>query len=512
MKRLRTAHCALRTPLLALALTACARAPVTTAPGPDGAYTRRQVVAFLDSAVSSSQFRTSHWGILIVDPERADTIYSRNAGKLFMPASNQKILTGATALAQLGPDYRFRTDFLAGGPVRSDTLFGDLVVVGRGDPTLSDQMRGDAMVPMRELADSVRAHGIRHVTGRIVRGGDAFPDANWGFGWGWDDFFYAYGAGVDELIVNEGFAKVLVRAGPNPGDAVQVSVAPTPIYPNVVIEARTGQAPPPGPGRPRNSLDAVWATGVNAFQNGVVLSGEIAPGDTVTVEVAYPDVAIGYLAAFQQGLFDRGVTVPAGIQTSGRIAADSAARLTPLFSTLSPPLREILPVMEKPSQNQIAEILFKTLGRERTGVGSADSARRVVEAQLLEWGAEPVGFAVRDGSGLSRHNYVSPETLVRVLDAMRRHPHSQLFYDALPVAGTDGTLRARMQDTPAKGNVHAKTGTIDKVRSLSGYVTTADGRRLIFSMLSNNHTVASREVDRVVDAALARIAAMRLGR
>ncbi|MFL5579714.1 MAG: D-alanyl-D-alanine carboxypeptidase/D-alanyl-D-alanine-endopeptidase [Gemmatimonadaceae bacterium] len=509
MTRLKTADLGPRAALLALALAGCVRGPATTAPA-RGGLTRRALGAYLDSAVGTEPFRASHWGILIVDAERGDTIYSRNAGKLFMPASNQKILTGSTALHQLGPDFRFRTDFLAGGPIRGDTLFGDLVVVGRGDPTLSDAMRGDAMAPMREIADSLHARGVRHITGRLVRGGDAFPDANWGFGWGWDDFYYPYGAGVDELFFNDGFAKVLVRGGATPGSAVTVTVGPTPIYPNVVVEARTGEAPPPGAARPRNSLDAVWATGVYAFQNGVVLSGEIAPGDTATVEVAYPDVAIGYLAALEQAIFDRGITQPAGIQTTGRVTADSAARLTPLFSTLSPPLREILPVMEKPSQNQIAEILFKTLGLEKKGVGSADSGRRVVEEQLREWGARDDGFAVRDGSGLSRHDYVSPETLVRVLDVMRRHPQFQLFYDALPVAGVDGTLRSRMQGTPAQGNVHAKTGTIDKARSLSGYVTTADGRRLVFSMLSNNHTVATREVDRVVDSTLARIAATRL--
>ena len=180
--------------------------------------------------------------------------------------------------------------------------------------------------------------------------------------------------------------------------------------------------------------------------------------------------------------------------------------LRTLFALRSPPLRDILPVMEKPSQNQIAELLFKTLALEKTGVGSADSGVKVIERQMLAWGAEKDGFAVHDGSGLSRHDYVSPSTILKVLDAMRRHKDFKVFYDALPIAGVDGTISARMKGTAAERNVHAKTGTVDKARSLSGYVTTANGRLLMFSFLCNNFTVPNREIERATDAILARIA------
>jgi D-alanyl-D-alanine carboxypeptidase/D-alanyl-D-alanine-endopeptidase (penicillin-binding protein 4) len=130
----------------------------------------------------------------------------------------------------------------------------------------------------------------------------------------------------------------------------------------------------------------------------------------------------------------------------------------------------------------------------------------VVERQLIAWGAQPDGFAVRDGSGLSRHDYVTPETIAKALDAMRTDPNFKVFYDALPIAGVDGTIGARMKGTPAQGNVHAKTGSVDKARSLSGYVTTADGRLLIFSFLCNNFSGSSRDVEKATDALLARIA------
>lgn len=498
----------------ALALAACASGGTTVAPAtPAPVSARAALRAAIDSMVGAPEFRSAHWGVLIVDPASGDTLYSRNAGKLFMPASNQKLLTGATALAQLGPDYRYRTTFAARGTVRGATLDGDLVVIGRGDPTVSDHMTaGDAMAPLRAVADSLAARGIRRITGRIVRGGDAFPDAPLGFGWAWDDLPYAYSAGVDELMFNEGFTRVLLRGGSTIGAPVVATTAPLREYPGMKVQAST--ALPGSGGSGARGPDAAWgevasAPGVLAPAS-VVVTGEIAPNDTTTVEATYPDQASAYLHAVSEALAARGIT-GGRVDPSARVPAESLAALPTLATLESPPLRQIMPALEKPSQNQIAEALYKTLGLEKTGVGSADSGRRVVEAQLAEWGAAPDGYAVRDGSGLSRHDYVSPETVVRVLDAMRRHPAFQVYYDALPVAGVDGTIGSRMRGTPAQGNVHAKTGFVDRARSLSGYVTTADGKLLLFSLLCNNWTTPVRAVERVQDDVAVRLAGLHLG-
>jgi D-alanyl-D-alanine carboxypeptidase/D-alanyl-D-alanine-endopeptidase (penicillin-binding protein 4) len=468
--------------------------------------TRATLRATLDSVTAARGFRNAHWGILIVDPVAAETLYSRNAGKLFMPASNMKIATGATALALLGPDYRYRSSVVARGAVRDGTLEGDLAVVGRGDPTVSDQMRGDAMQPLRDLADSVLARGVRRVRGRVVAAGDAFPDAPLGFGWAWDDLDFPYGAGVDELMFNEGFSRLVVRAGERVGETPAVTTAPARTYPRVRVTAVTVAPPPPTlPDAPIDSTRPKprLAFAADTVRGSVVVSGEIIAGDTAVLEVAHRDPVSAYLAAFVEALRERGVAVDS---VAGGSAVDGAAAADTLAVMVSPPLSEILPALEKPSQNQIAEALLKTLGLERASAGTADSGRRVMERQLIEWGADSAGFAVRDGSGLSRHNYLTPETIVRVLDAMRRHPSFRVFYDALPVAGVDGTIRNRMKGTPAEGNVRAKTGTLDKARALSGYVTTADGRQLLFSFLANNYTVPTRDVDGAVDAIVARLA------
>lgn len=482
---------------------ACA-APVATAPTPAPAPGRRAFATLADSLLGDPMFRSSHWGVLVVDPLSGDTLFSRNAGKLFMPASNQKLLTGATALAQLGPDFRFETRVLGAAYPIDGILTGDLAVIGSGDPTFSDSLAGgDAMAPFRAFADSIAARGVKEITGRLVRGGDAFPDSSLGFGWAWDDLDYGYSAPVDELFFNEGFARVTVVGGKSEGDPVTVRTSPSRTVPQIgTVDVTTGAACC----MVRSRVE--WSSDMRGARPALTLRGSVRPGDSVTVEVALRHSSASWLDAFAEALAERGIAVRGGVEAD--LLADTTGYVT-LASRLSPTLREILPRFEKPSQNQIGEILFKTLGRVRTGVGTADSGRRVVERQLVAWGADSAGFAVRDGSGLSRHDYVSPETIVRVLDAMRQHAEFKTFYDALPIGGVDGTIRTRMKGTPAEGNVHAKTGTIDKARSLSGYVTTADGRLLLFSMLSNNHVVPNREVERVQDALVAFLAGATLG-
>lgn len=453
----------------------------------------------IDSMVADPKWRTAQLGILIVDPERADTLYSHNAGKLFMPASNQKILTGAVALEVLGPDFQFSTSFMADGTLQDGMIQGNLRVVGMGDPSLSDRMMTDAMQPLRALADSLAVRGIRRVAGALVPGNDAFPDATLGFGWSWDDLDFAYSAGVDELFFNEGFMRVTVLGGAAAGLPVTARVAPMRTFPRIRVLARTSAARAEGERRPRpivrhDSTDP----------GAIIVSGEIAAGDSVTVSLTFRDQRRAYLEALREALTDRGIAVDSGVSLVPTVAGDSMTTPEPpgilLFSTTSPPLREVLQAFEKPSQNQIGEILLKSLGRARTGVGSADSGARVVRDQLLAWGARPDGFVIRDGSGLSRHNVVTPETIVLVLDAMRRSPHAEVFMAALPIAGVDGTIRNRMRGTAAQGNLRAKTGTLDMVRSLSGYVTTPSGRTLLFSVLANNFRVPTREVEMVQDA------------
>ncbi|MEN9791557.1 MAG: hypothetical protein RLZZ63_1215 [Gemmatimonadota bacterium] len=522
-------HLVMRRPTVGLAialLAVVACRPMASRPTPRSAPTpavtgrvtisapmtpRLMLRALADSLLEDRRFRSAHWGVLLVDPLAGDTLYSRNAGKLFMPASNQKLITGAVALARLGADFRYETRVLGSTSVRDGVLAGDLAVLGSGDPTFSDSLAGgDAMAPFRAFADSLAARGIREVAGRLLRAAPVFPDSTLGFGWAWDDLDYGYSAPVDALFFNEGVARVTIVGGATSGAPVKVRTAPANTVPALGPIAVTTIARDTTRvnGRAIVRSRVAWSSDVRGVRPLVSLSGQVIAGDSVTLEVALRHPSGAWLDAFAEALAARGIRVRGGVEPNGY--ADTAGMVT-LAARQSPPLREILPRFEKPSQNQIGELLFKTLGRVETGSGTADSGRVVVERQLLAWGADSAGFAVRDGSGLSRHDYLAPEMIVRVLDTMRRHPEFQTFYDALPIAGVDGTIRTRMRGTPAQGNVHAKTGTLDKARALSGYVTTADGRLLLFSMLANNHVVSNAEVERVQDALLVWLASNPIG-
>jgi D-alanyl-D-alanine carboxypeptidase/D-alanyl-D-alanine-endopeptidase (penicillin-binding protein 4) len=470
---------------------------IPDAPMPAARAELRQLV---DSLIGDPRFRMAHWGILIMDPEVGDTLVSHNADKLFMPASNQKLVTGATALSVLGPAYRWRTPVLLRGRVRDGTFRGDVVLVGSGDPSWSEHVHaGDAFAAFAPIAEALAARGVRRIVGRLVAEGDAFPDASYGFGWGWDDFDFGYAAGVDELLFNEGFFRVIVRGGAHAGAPVRVHTEPTRTYPRVHVSATTRAAGDTATARAaplRAESDSIGAR--------LEITGTVAAGDSIVLARAYRHSNDATLAALREALEARGVRISDGPAGGERAHVDTLVVLT------SPPLREVHARLQKPSQNQIAEVVFKTIGREATGVGSADSARAAVERHLATWGIGEADAAIRDGSGLSRHDYLTPRAVVRLLTVMLSQPTFDDFFSALPIAGVDGTIASRMRGTRAEGNLRAKTGTLDKARSLSGYVTTSDGHRLVFSMLCNNWVGPVREVERVQDAIGAWLAGARM--
>ncbi|MEO7041858.1 MAG: D-alanyl-D-alanine carboxypeptidase/D-alanyl-D-alanine-endopeptidase [Gemmatimonadaceae bacterium] len=429
-------------PVVAVAAVACAPMPSTSV-GP-----QRNNLATLrlriDSLIGKPEFRTAEWAILAVDPISSDTIYARNSATLMVPASNMKLITSSVALAQLGGDFRFTTTFSAHGTISNGVLNGDLVVTGRGDPTLSDHVRGSARAAMDTLADSLIAHGIRSITGYIYSGADNFPGAHVGEGWNWDDLTESYGAGVDELLFNEGIGRVVVH---------------------------------------------------------------IANGDSLVESAPAADPTLDYLTELASALQSRGVRTGRGVAES--VVPKDAVPLDTLFVAHSMPLRNILPYFLKPSQNQIGEVLIRTIGLERTGMGTADSGIAVANRQLNAWGVPRDGYELHDGSGMARADLVSPETIVSILRRMQTNPDFEAFYDALPVAGVDGTIAQRMRGTRAQGNVHAKTGSLQWVRSLSGYVTDGDGKRLVFSILANKWTTPSLAVTATADSIAATLASYR---
>jgi serine-type D-Ala-D-Ala carboxypeptidase/endopeptidase (penicillin-binding protein 4) len=388
---------------------------------------------------------------------------------------------------------------------RGATWAGHLLVAGSGDPSVSDTLQGGrAAHAFLPVIAALRARGITRIQGHVRSTGDAFPGLTTGYGWAYDDFDEEYSAPIDELTFNEGELTLRVRAGRANGQPVTVERAPTRAYPPLRIEAVTRDSGAVPAGVRVEPIRAAY----DSIGHTLVITGSLARGDSVVTTVSYRHPNDAYLAALSEALADSGIRV-LGTTVARRDTAGRTAEALTVLESAS--FADVLRRMQKPSQNQVAELLFRTSGLVGTGDGSVDSARAVAARTLAGWGVTAQDAAYRDGSGLSRHDYVTPRAVVKVLDAMRRSPHFSIYRDALPIAGVDGTIRNRMRDTPAQGNARGKTGTLDKTRALSGYVTTADGQLVLFSILCNNYTVPTREVDRVQDQLVAMLAGRSLG-
>jgi D-alanyl-D-alanine carboxypeptidase/D-alanyl-D-alanine-endopeptidase (penicillin-binding protein 4) len=477
--------------LLSVLLAGCLPGP-RHSPAPSG------LGAEIGAVFEDTAFSRAHWGVVVKSLQSGATLYERNGEKFFMPASNMKLVTGAAVLEALGPDYRYRTEISAAGPIRDGVLRGDLVVRGGGDPTISARFAdGDPRAVFRAWADSLRAHGVRRISGAIVGIDSTFVDAPLGRGWAWDDLDAYYAAEAPGLQLNEGAVQVAVFPGSRPGLPGFVTLDPPNGYVRVLNHTTTVPAGTP----PRIRFER------EAAGPGIEVSGEIPADTSVTRDIAVRETPRFFVTVLREVLREAGISVdgPSVLIGDREEEGGIAGRPLPLFTHTSPPLREILPAMMKPSQNQIAEMLLKTLGRELRGRGSAEGGIAVVDSLFGTWGLQPGELMMADGSGLSRYNYLTPDLLIGLLERMIRSPNAEVWLASLPIAGVDGTLRNRLRDTPAEGHVRAKTGTISNTRALSGYVTTSGGERLVFSMIVNNSPHSSRDADRLVDTVLLRL-------
>lgn len=426
-------------------------------------------------------------------------LLAREADKAFLPASNMKLLTGAAALAQLGGDFRYETQVRADSGIDSQgRLEGDLFLCGAGDPSLDYEHLDD-------LADQLKAQGLREVRG-VVGDGRLFPGPAWGDGWSWDDMPWYYSMEINALSLGRNQVEVVVRPAEQPGQLVQVEIRPANNYVQVINRAVTI----PAGGRSTLVLDRPWGH----FE--ILVFGKLPCGSKpLSQGCSVPAPALYAATVLTAKLRERGITVsrpPRAEPVSPDSASPGQQPPRVLATVRSAPLRELLARLNKHSDNLYAELFLRTLGQYHGGTGTVQQGREAVVAFLRGLGLDTSALRVADGSGLSRFNLVSPRLLVGVLRAMAFHREASAFYASLPIAGVDGNLASRMKGTPAAGNVHAKTGYLSQVSTLSGYVTTADGHLLAVSVLTNNFTCATSQMRDLQDQIFIRLAACRLGK
>ncbi|MGQ9897502.1 MAG: D-alanyl-D-alanine carboxypeptidase/D-alanyl-D-alanine endopeptidase [Acidobacteriota bacterium] len=439
---------------------------------------------FVEQLSARPALQGARLGIRVEDAETGEVLADVAGDKRFLPASNMKLVTTAAALDVLGPDFRVRTSVYVPPPDASGVVTGDLTLVGRGDPTLSNRYNADKkdtrLTPLEQLADQVVAAGIKEITGDIVGDESYFRAAPLGDGWGWDDLQWYYGAEVSALSVADNHVTLTV-APTRPGEKVAVTFTPATGYITVRNEAVTAAGKEPDTfGLHRGLADNV-----------IELYGTLPLNGGRELGVAIHDPASFAAHLFRDMLVRRGIIVRGTIR---RADANLRQRQPLALETLkevafieSPPLSLWLQTTNKISSNLYAELLLRHLGKT-LGITDKDAdvaGGEVVAEFLSRAGVAVAELKIRDGSGLSRLDNLTPKALTALLRFMRKHPASKVFYDSLPVAGVDGTLRNRMKGTRAADNLRAKTGTLDDVSALAGYVTAANGRVLVFSLVAN---------------------------
>jgi len=466
----------------------------TAVEGPKEALLR-QIGEKFDDPVFANAF----WGVKIESLDTGEVWYERNAGKLFMPASNEKIPTTAAALTTLGPDFKFTTKLCTDGEVRDGVLNGNLIVFGDGDPTMYTRFQKDSRDAFFEWADALKAKGITKIAGDVIGDDDAFDDQQYGRGWPLDGLDAWYSAEVGALQFNENYIDLKITPPKTVDGKLTVEPNVPTRYVNIVDRTTTTTD-----GRTSINVSRAYGT------NDIVLTGTAKVGDASFEESpAIWNATAFYATVLEETLESKGIVVEGRAVDCDDLPewSHKPEEFTLLATRQSPPLKDIAAGLMKRSQNMYAETMPRVLGYRAEGVGSFSNGRREVMKALAPFGIDGDSFVYADGSGLSRYNLISPNHLVAILKGMRRHALWQVWYDSMPIAGVDGTLRSRMKGTPAEGNVHAKTGTISNVRGLSGYVKTKAGEEVVFSFLVNSHNVSDRENERITDGVLALIAA-----
>jgi serine-type D-Ala-D-Ala carboxypeptidase/endopeptidase (penicillin-binding protein 4) len=481
-------------PLLLLIQLSTGCAPKTTLRAPSAAAVDSlpSLRAELERTFSDANFASAQWGVEILSLDRGDTLFERNSGRLYMPASNNKVVTTAAALARLGPDFRYETKVLTDGKIAEGILRGNLIVVGAGDPSNAARFwSGDPFHVFTEWAAKLKALGISAVAGDLVGDDSAFQAQELGTGWEWDDLAYGYAAPVSALQFNENLATVEITPGSVERDPVKIRVSPLEKYFTITCHVLTGAA----------GTESQIEFDRGESGETLTITGSIPAGGkplSQTVAVRYP--ARYYLEALKQSMTNTGIDVSRCGIRAVRGAGQQAA--TVLWTHASPRLAEIIKPLLKVSQNLYAETLTRTMGNALGKEGSFAQGKSVIEEALTSMAVPKGTYSYADGSGLSRLNLVSADMMVRILKYVSRQKYFPEFYEALPIAGVDGTISGRMKGTKAEKNVHAKTGSIAYVRALSGYIRTANGEMLVFSMLANNFLAPSRNAEYVMDTAL----------
>jgi D-alanyl-D-alanine carboxypeptidase/D-alanyl-D-alanine-endopeptidase (penicillin-binding protein 4) len=475
----------------------------------------------ISAILAKPELSSATIGVKVTSLDSGRVLFEENAIKLLRPASNMKIYTVATALDRLTPEYRFTTSVFANArPDSYGVVRGDLRVYGRGDPSIAARFNnGDYFKGIDELANRIVAAGVKRVEGDLVGDETYFTGPKYGSGWEWEDLTWYYGAEITPLAINDNALDLFVKPATAVGQPALITTGPPDPLLTVVNRVTTSAK------GVRREISIHRGLG----ENTITITGSIPLEDRgFTAGIGISHAALLFVYLLRNSLVQKGVVITGKSRTTGEAAIPvvvipppaqpsqahssvSSAAQTELATLQSPPFSVIAAQTMKPSQNLYTELILRTLGKlgppplATTTTSSAPTTPtttslpsifsptseslglEAVRTFLKTAGIRPESLVLDDGSGLSRGDMITADATVQLLTFMSKHRYADVFRDALPIAGVDGTLRNRLRGTPAEKNLRAKTGSLSSAASLAGYVTTAAGEKLAFSIMVNNY-------------------------
>ncbi|NET25531.1 MAG: D-alanyl-D-alanine carboxypeptidase/D-alanyl-D-alanine-endopeptidase [Okeania sp. SIO1I7] len=434
----------------------------------------------IDAVINRPIFNRSRWGILVETLSEKTTVYNRDAEYYFIPASTAKLLTTAAVLQKLRPQFRIRTSVYGDGN-------GNIYVVGRGDPSLTETQ-------LQSLAEQLKEQGIETIN-QLIADDSYFEGTGVNPNWEWEDVQAGYGAPINSLILNQN-AIDLVLSPQSLGQPLQVSFVNS-------VEGKKWQIENNSVTVGKNEKEFL-EVGRDFIQPIIRISGQLRVGSaSEPVYVAVVEPVDNFLNQFSGVLATTGIKVSQVVKKS-QIASN--INLTELAFVESPTLGELVEEVNRKSNNVYAESLLRQMGvrsrlipRKKSNNETLAKSLEEIKVILTRLGVTPNSFVLNDGSGLSRHNLVSPEALVQTLRIMANSPWANIYRNSLPVAGVSGTLSRRFRNSFAEGNVQAKTGTISGVSGLAGYIQPANFEPLVFSIIVNQSDLETKNLRSAID-------------
>ncbi|TKJ41766.1 D-alanyl-D-alanine carboxypeptidase/D-alanyl-D-alanine-endopeptidase [candidate division LCP-89 bacterium B3_LCP] len=459
-----------------------------------------------DRYLSSYYLKGSSWSIMAVDLESGRILLNHESDRSLIPASGMKLLTSACALETLGPDYRVETLVGYKGSIDSaGTLQGDLIVVGAGDPSIATHFKtGNPAIStdgideiMYAWVDSVSARGICRINGNIEGYSGLFGGKTLGSGWEWSDLKYWFAAEVNPLSYADNCTVFNITPGKNTGDPAQIEIAPDSDYIHLYHNVTTADS-----GEDVDlHLDRTMANNIFSVWGSIPVNGE---PQELWASVYNCDEY--FLSALSSALINRGIECEGTLEVNSENSVDKD-QLSVLFTHYSPPLQHWIRIINRDSQNLYAELLIRVLGVEGLEAGivnfdASQSAFKLGRRRVLDWEkslpGSSTGVVMADGSGLSRRNLTSASGIMKILTQMNRSPYRSEFFRSLANPG-NGTLKDRFLGLPQGIYLSAKTGSMARIRSLSGYISTEAGPKVAFSIICNNYLCESAEADATIE-------------